>query len=97
MIKSLAKQTSSLTTLDSDQGRRTTDPYHGQLSFETDSNDEFEMPIRTKAELLEEESDFFDIEEDETAFLLTEQSGMPTSTSLNVDKLNMRASVERKL
>ena len=55
------------------------------------------MPIRTKAELLEEESDFFDIEEDETAFLLTEQSGMPTSTSLNVDKLNMRASVERKL
>ena len=78
-------------------GDRTTGYLYGQLSYDTESNDEFNIPLQqSRVELLMDEDDeFYDIEEEEKALLNRTRAGMPSglNRSFNEDSFEQRGSV----
>ena len=69
------------------------------LNFETESDDEYEIPIQSMAELIEEDDDFFDIEDEETTLLNRSRTGIPSNfnRSYKGKDLNLRASIESSI
>ena len=69
------------------------------LNFETESDDEYEIPIQSMAELIAEDDDFFDIEDEETTLLNRSQTGIPNSfnQSFKGKGLDLRASIESSI
>ena len=69
------------------------------LNFETESDDEYEIPIQSMAELIEEDDDFFDIEDEETTLLNRSRTEIPSNfnRSYKGKDLNQRASIESSI
>ena len=69
------------------------------LNFETESDDEYEIPIQSMAELIEEDDDFFDIEDEETTLLNRSRTGIPSNfdRSFKGKGLDLRASIESSI
>ena len=69
------------------------------LNFETESDDEYEIPIQSMAELIEEDDDFFDIEDEETTLLNRSRTEIPSNfnRSYKGKGLNLRASIESSI